>query len=167
MKEKEFAILGIVTVLFAATFLIASVTALFISYGIPLIELCSGEYGNCVDTSAGQMFAIAAIFAVMGTGIACCAWLILWLNDMPHVVILPIWTLTFAALVAYLTYLGEEAAGMIYLAGFVWLTVNLLSDSSLPLSSLPLPRTVEAYLWIPATLLLTGYLYVLIRRRSD
>ena len=122
---KEFCLLCIATVIFALTFVIAGVTALVISHGISLIDLCSGEYGNCVDTSAEQMFIIAAFFAVVAVGIASVAWLILWENDMPHRLVLPVWVLTFASVVAYVTYLGEEAAG-IYIGGILWLPVSII-----------------------------------------
>ena len=133
---KDFWLLVVVTVMFAVTFALAGVTALFVAHGIPLIELCSGEYGLCVDISASQMFTIAALFSTIALGLACVASLMLHENKMPWGFVLPVWTAVFASLVAYLSNSGVESVSTYF----------------------------GANLWLPVTLLFSGYLYLLARR---
>lgn len=105
---NQFCVFGTVAVLFALTFAIAGWTASFVAHGISLIELCSGEYGDCVDTSATQMFIIAAFFSIVSLGFGGAAWLVLQLFDMPHGWVMPVWLLSFIAVVGLLTLAGES-----------------------------------------------------------
>ena len=122
---KEFCLFGIVTVLFALTFALAGVTAFFVAHGISLINLCSGAYGDCVDTSSGQMFILAAFFAIVALGFGGAAWLVLRLGKMPSWFVMPIWILAFSSVVIFLSISGESTVGL-YITAFLWIPVTLL-----------------------------------------
>lgn len=151
---KEFSLLGIVTVLFVVTFVIAGLTGVFVAEWIRYIG-CFACHPTAVNVSV-----IVTALAIVAFVIACVAWLVLWLGNMPRGFILPIWILTFASVVAYLAYAGEAIASD-YATATLWIPITLLSESS----PTP-PSSIEAYVWIPITLLLTSYLYVLVRRHS-
>ena len=114
---NEFCQLCIVAVLFALTFVIAGWTASAILEGVRHIGC------NCMFEGAGFIFAamgaiVALIFAFIG-------WLTLHLGKMPSWFVLPVWILTFASVVTFLSFSGESAIGL-YLTGFLWLPATLL-----------------------------------------
>ena len=120
MGAREYILLFVVAMLFVVTFWTAGQTASLILEGIQLIG-CVG----CVDTSADLFFIFTTFYALVSLTFASGAWLVLRMSNVPRGFILPISTLTFASVVAYLTYSGEQSVNT-YFNGYLWLLVPLL-----------------------------------------
>lgn len=122
---KEFCLLGVVTLLFALTFLFAGVSAYYFVEWPPIIGEC-GILGiaDCFNISPVELFIGAVFRPIQALIIASLAWLVLYLGNVPRAFILPIWMVAFASVVAYLAYAGDQAVGT-YIGSGLWILVSL------------------------------------------